>query len=65
MGFVNDLAGFTEVLVRVHRVEDILCACPAYQTVLELDNLVLTLVNGLAPNSVGGSAVQFPDDDVL
>ena len=65
VGLVNDLAGFAKVLVRVHRVDDILNGCPANQAVLELDDLVLALVNGLAPNSVGGSAVQFPDDDVL
>ena len=65
VGLVNNLTGFAKVFVRVHRVDDVLSGCSANQAVLELDDLVLALIDSQAPDTVGGSAVQLPDDNVL
>ena len=62
---VNNLTGLAKVFVRVHRIDDVLSGYPANQAILELDDLVLALIDSQAPDTVSGSAVQLPDDNVL
>ena len=62
---VNNLTGLAKVFVRVHRIDDVLSGYPANQTILELDYLVLALIDSQSPNTVGGSTVQLPDNNVL
>ena len=62
---VNNLTGLAKEFVRVYRIDDVLSSYPANQTILELDYLVLALIDSQSPNTVGGSAVQLPDDNVL
>src|SRR5690606_16755008 len=60
----DEVAGCDQQLGRVERVVDIVRNAAADDALLEADDLVVTLVNGLLPDAVAGAAIVLGDDDV-
>src|ERR1700677_2903412 len=65
LGLVNLFVGFDEIFLRVIRVGDVFAREAADETVSELHDLVFTFLYPAHPNTVGGAAIFFLDDDAL
>src|SRR6185369_8586035 len=65
LDLIDLVVGLDQELLRVRRVDDIIARVAANKALTELDHFVLTLVNGLDPDAVGGAAIFLADDHVL
>ncbi len=63
--FVNLFVGADQFIFRIRRIHDVIASVAAHEAFTELDDFVFTLVNRLAPHSVKGAAIDFPNDHVL
>ena len=65
MRLVDHLPRLAKEFLRIDRVRDVLDRSTAHEAILQFDHFVLTFVDGLAPNTVGGATVDLTNDEIL
>ena len=65
MGLIDRLSGLAKEFLRIDWVRNVLDRSTTNQAILQFDHFVLTLVDSLTPNAVGGATVDLTNDEIL